>query len=611
MKIIRKILAAVFLIFIVIISVVPFLWVLSSSFKGNAEIMSSVVGYPNGLQLDNYVKAFEIAPLTTFYKNSILVAIIATILNLLIFSMAAYVLVRCRFRFKGLITMLFSAALVIPGAALLQPLYQTLNSAHLYDTLTGLIVVYVVEYAAVFNDGYLLDYVDVQSVGGNKVQREVYKAYEAAEQETEKYIYSELVMGSENVIFHIRRMRSDFERDVPLIIMVATNERDIASQYENLVQNEGEVVYLIDEENKVLSSNKEDEIGSYIDEKITECDTGEVYLNETYMMTSREVENLGKGVRLVHLYPQSLLIKKVLEGIRTYIILGVMLIIICLIAAVVISLKSTGFLNEFIHAMESVRNRNYDIRIKEYKNAEINSLGRAFNEMMDELRELIRNKYESQILLNEMEIRFLQHQMNPHFLFNVLLTIQIKAKRSGNETIYKMVSKLSALLRASIYTNNVDRITVGEELEYTEFYLYLQKMRFEDRFFYKIIVEDEELKKSIIPKFVIEPIVENAVIHGIENIENEGVIRIVLKKMGTDLLVTVQDNGAGFDVKEYFNSLEQAENGSSREKIGLKNVDLRLRHIYGEEYRIKIKSKINTGTTIYIKIPIEEREENV
>lgn len=285
--------------------------------------------------------------------------------------------------------------------------------------------------------------------------------------------------------------------------------------------------------------------------------------------------------------------------------------IICLIAAVVISLKSTGFLNEFIHAMESVRNRNYDIRIKEYKNAEINSLGRAFNEMMDELRELIRNKYESQILLNEMEIRFLQHQMNPHFLFNVLLTIQIKAKRSGNETIYKMVSKLSALLRASIYTNNVDRITVGEELEYTEFYLYLQKMRFEDRFFYKIIVEDEELKKSIIPKFVIEPIVENAVIHGIENIENEGVIRIVLKKMGTDLLVTVQDNGAGFDVKEYFNSLEQAENGSSREKIGLKNVDLRLRHIYGEEYRIKIKSKINTGTTIYIKIPIEEREENV
>lgn len=469
----------------------------------------------------------------------------------------------------------------------------------------------VVEYAAVFNDGYLLDYVDVQSVGGNKVQREVYKAYEAAKQETEKYIYSELVMGSENVIFHMRRMRSDFERDVPLVIMVATNERDIATQYENLVQNEGETVYLIDGENKVLSSNREDEIGSYIDEKIAECNTGEVYLNETYMMTSREVKNFGKGVRLVHLYPQSLLIKKVLEGIRTYIVLGILLIVICLVAAIIVSLKSTRFLNEFIHAMESVRNRNYDIRIREYKNAEINSLGRAFNEMTDELRELIRNKYESQILLNEMEIRFLQHQMNPHFLFNVLLTIQIKAKRSGNETIYKMVSKLSALLRASIYTNNVDRITVREELEYTEFYLYLQKMRFEDRFSYEIIVEDEKLKKCIMPKFIIEPIVENAVIHGIENIENEGAIRIVLKRTGEDLLVTVEDNGAGFDVKEYLDSLERREQGATREKIGLKNVDLRLRHIYGEEYKIKIESEINTGTIIYIKIPIEEREENV
>ena len=421
---------------------------------------------------------------------------------------------------------------------------RELNRILIYSNAKKLVVV---EYAAVFNDGYLLDYVDVQSVGGNKVQREVYKAYEAAKQETEKYIYSELVMGSENVIFHMRRMRSDFERDVPLVIMVATNERDIATQYENLVQNEGETVYLIDGENKVLSSNREDEIGSYIDEKIAECNTGEVYLNETYMMTSREVKNFGKGVRLVHLYPQSLLIKKVLEGIRTYIVLGILLIVICLVAAIIVSLKSTRFLNEFIHAMESVRNRNYDIRIREYKNAEINSLGRAFNEMTDELRELIRNKYESQILLNEMEIRFLQHQMNPHFLFNVLLTIQIKAKRSGNETIYKMVSKLSALLRASIYTNNVDRITVGEELEYTEFYLYLQKMRFEDRFFYKIIVEDEELKKCIIPKFVIEPIVENAVIHGIENIENEGLIRIVLKKIGKYLIVTVQDNGVAFD----------------------------------------------------------------
>ena len=297
-------------------------------------------------------------------------------------------------------------------------------------------------------------------------------------------------------------MRSDFERDVPLIIMVATNERDIASQYENLVQNEGEVVYLIDEENKVLSSNKEDEIGSYIDEKITECDTGEVYLNETYMMTSREVENLGKGVRLVHLYPQSLLIKKVLEGIRTYIILGVMLIIICLIAAVVISLKSTGFLNEFIHAMESVRNRNYDIRIKEYKNAEINSLGRAFNEMMDELRELIRNKYESQILLNEMEIRFLQHQMNPHFLFNTLQLISWKAYEYEAYPVCDMISSLSYMLQTDLYSNENKVYTLRDEMEYIKQYTLIIRCKYNNKIAIHTSVP-EHLLDCIIPKLII------------------------------------------------------------------------------------------------------------
>ena len=202
----------------------------------------------------------------------------------------------------------------------------------------------------------------------------------------------------------------------------------------------------------------------------------------------------------------------------------------------------------------------------------------------------------------------MQSQLNPHFLYNTLDTMKWVAKANHIPEIATLAAKLAKILRTSI--SSAQFITLQEEMTLVESYAKIQKIRFNGKFDfrYEIAPETEEI---LVPKLIVQPIVENAVIHGIENIENEGVIRIVLKKMGTDLLVTVQDNGAGFDVKEYFNSLEQAENGSSREKIGLKNVDLRLRHIYGEEYRIKIKSKINTGTTIYIKRPIEEREENV
>lgn len=474
----------------------------------------------------------------------------------------------------------------------------------------------VVEYAAVFIGDSMLEYADIQSVGEGRIRSGAQKAYDELETDGDTYIYSQLVTEPENAIFHARRMKSYFDDGDQLIIMVATNERDIYKKYKHLLQNEGAVVYLVDEENRVLSSNKEKEIGQYLDKALVkgiENNSSEVELDEKYLMDSEYMED--SGMRLIHLYPKNMLATQVLEGIRPYVALCIGLIAVCLLAAVLIGLRTTRFLDEFVWAMNSVRRKNYDVKIRKYKDPEIDRLGEAFNQMTAEIKELIQNKYESQILLNEMEIRFLQHQMNPHFLFNVLLTIQIKAKRCKDETIYHMVSTLSSLLRASIYTNNIEMITVREELEYAEFYLYLQKMRFDDRISYEVVIEDDSLKECMIPKFVIEPIVENAVIHGIENTESQGHIKITLKKEGKILTAEVEDNGVGFDVEKYRLSMEaeKKEDGirQSREKIGLRNVDLRIRHIYGEKYRIDIKSEINKGTVIRIRIPIKESDQNV
>lgn len=140
--IIRKILAALLLTVIVVISIVPFAWVLFSSFKTNSEILSGALGFPSGFHFYNYMTAFKLAPLITFYKNSIFIAIVGTACNLIVCTMAAYVVVRCSFQLKGLVMLLFSIGLIIPGAALLQPLYTILNATGLYNTRTGLIIVY-------------------------------------------------------------------------------------------------------------------------------------------------------------------------------------------------------------------------------------------------------------------------------------------------------------------------------------------------------------------------------------------------------------------------------------------------------------------------------------
>ena len=142
MKAIQKFFIGLFLTFIVVISLVPFIWVLFSSFKTNSEILSAGMGFPTGMHISNYVTAFKLAPILTFYKNSIVVAVVATVLNLFVCSMAAYVVVRCNFKAKGLVTLMFSLGLIIPGAALIQPLYTILNGSHLYNSLTGLVLVY-------------------------------------------------------------------------------------------------------------------------------------------------------------------------------------------------------------------------------------------------------------------------------------------------------------------------------------------------------------------------------------------------------------------------------------------------------------------------------------
>jgi raffinose/stachyose/melibiose transport system permease protein len=140
-NILMKFIKYLFVAFIIMISLGPFVWVLLSSFKTNAEILSSS-GFPKHIEFSNYTNAFKIAPLAQFYVNSIIVAVFGTLLNIVILSMSAYVIARFNFKCKKLIVSIFSLALLIPGAALLQPLYLTTTTLGLYDKLLGLIIVY-------------------------------------------------------------------------------------------------------------------------------------------------------------------------------------------------------------------------------------------------------------------------------------------------------------------------------------------------------------------------------------------------------------------------------------------------------------------------------------
>ena len=470
----------------------------------------------------------------------------------------------------------------------------------------------MIEYASIFDNGELLGYTDIQSNGETTIINESRKVYDTLSEREEEYVYSIPIVSGRNTIFHVRRLKADFESDRQLGILIATKETDIKKKYQDLLEYEGSMVYITDQNGMIYSSNREELLGTYLDssvaEGVREKQQEIEQEGETYLVVAKPLKETG--MNFIYFYPKKLLSEKVFGGMRSYLLLNIVLIAAFLWIAFLLSIRSAEFLNELVCAMKSAKEKNYEIKMRKYNDVEIDMLGDAFNEMTTEIKELIQNKYQSQLLLNEMEINFLQHQMNPHFLFNVLLTIQIKAKRSSDECIVNMVSALSSLLRASIQTSDRRIITIGEELKYTEFYLYLQKMRFEDKLSYVIEVEDEEIKQYRIPKFVIEPIAENAVIHGIETMDEDAVVAIRICRDGGDLLISVTDNGVGFDVLQYQRESEEKEHDKPvREKVGLKNVNIRLKYIYGEKYGLVVKSQINKGTIVQIRIPMIEEEQ--
>lgn len=142
MKKFGTVLIGIFITLIVIISVVPFIWVFLSSFKSNYDIISGNAGFTKGFHPENYITAFKMAPFLIFFKNSLLVSLIGTLLNLLSMSLAAYVLARCSLKFGGTVKILFTSVLFIPGAALLYPLFTTMRLLELYNSKTSLILVY-------------------------------------------------------------------------------------------------------------------------------------------------------------------------------------------------------------------------------------------------------------------------------------------------------------------------------------------------------------------------------------------------------------------------------------------------------------------------------------
>lgn len=306
-------------------------------------------------------------------------------------------------------------------------------------------------------------------------------------------------------------------------------------------------------------------------------------------------------------------INKDLAGIQYLtVIIIVLTIIIGVTVSVIIAQSLILPLENTVNALEKFSRGDFAVRLKENRCDEIGKLNRIFNKAIKEINELMQKVTQSEILNKEMEFKTLQSQMNPHFLYNTLDTINWLAFKEKQTEICNLVAAISSLIRASI-SNKKSIITIEQELDYVKNYIYIQHIRYKDRF--DIIYDiDESLLKQAVPKLIIQPIVENAIIHGIENSKNKNLLYISVKRENGCIIIIVKDTGIGMTDEKVSELLKEPLNAEGDEQkahtnLGLYAVHKRIQLMYGDLYGLTVQSQAGEGTTVTLHIPFTKKQE--
>lgn len=280
-------------------------------------------------------------------------------------------------------------------------------------------------------------------------------------------------------------------------------------------------------------------------------------------------------------------------------IIGVLSLILCLIVASVVSEYFTRPINSLTKAMEKVKGGDLSVSVHSSRKDELGQLSENFDRMTKELNEYMQLQVEQQRQLNDANIAMMQAQLNPHFLYNTLDTMKWVAKANNVSELAQMSADLAKILRTSISEKKF--IPLSEELDLVEKYAEIQQIRFGGHFSYDAEVP-MELEDYMIPKLIIQPIVENAIIHGFKE-QDSGHIFLVAYERDGELHIEVTDNGCGIS-SEIIEKLNSKDPEQLKGHIGFCNVDTIIRLYYGENYGVSASRIPEGGTKVHMTLPI-------
>jgi two-component system sensor histidine kinase YesM len=291
----------------------------------------------------------------------------------------------------------------------------------------------------------------------------------------------------------------------------------------------------------------------------------------------------------------------IIAGITVLVALLVSLFFTSSIARPVIELRAL---------MKEAEEGNLAVRFEGRQEDEIGYLGKSFNTMIEEVQKLLELVYHEQQSKREAELKILQEQIKPHFLYNTLDTIQYMAQEHGARDIVQVVGALTSLFRIGL-SRGKEMIHLRDELEHVRSYLIIQKARYEDKFDFALDT-DPQAQSCMVLKLTLQPLVENAIYHGIKERRGHGMIRVEARRQDGALLMRVSDDGVGMSpakLKEVQALLAASHpHGDGLPGYGIHNVHERIQLSFGGRYGLRFESS-RAGTTVEILHPLISSEE--
>lgn len=429
---------------------------------------------------------------------------------------------------------------------------------------------------------------------------------------SEKMVYTEGIKNAFQVSRYIEYVDHGSMKSGVVCVQYYTDfVESIIDSYEN---KKAEYCYLLDENNHLIYHPFLRLIQSELYEEktlegVSEC---EEYLLETYEDVQWVIEKQQIGYTGWNVVVVNSLANIQEENINLYYMAWLLLLLVGIILIffdILLFQNFTDPIYQLMYVMNEFGKGNYQEKAKEVGVGELKSLSQHFNHMADKLQkqmdEICRNEREKQ----KMEKKLLQSQINPHFLYNTLDSIIWMIQSGKYDGAEQMISLLAKFFRVSL-SQGEDMIPLEKELEHAISYLAIQNIRFKDKFEFNVNA-DKNLMKYLCPKLSIQPLLENAIYHGMDGMYEDGEININVYEKENVIYIDVVDNGLGMPAEkiEYImnNKVVSSKRGSG---IGVRNVNERIKLIYGNQYGISIASELDEGTTATITIPkLEEADE--